>query len=414
MGHTKNKTKNIKKTRGRSTWAKGSKLRFLNARTDDWQTATDLDKVSKFYLNVTKLFIKKYGWDLLFDQDAEDEIPDPPDDLIIDWIGDEPFDDPKECTYQEMCTDRQLVPLPQSKNHQGLSMLAERSDPFDMLELSPKPPRKPRLLQYYSHLHYAKHIKPHFDEEWARVESAPVLPGKKKPAQVKVRNKFTETAFLNESEEFRTTLKADLENEHEEQLKAFRNGQAEKKTAQHYHNGLVDTAMYLQPLANLIADKFGMSVSFLLAGPIPDRGGQIEVRSVHSGEMAEVIPRNWPEFDRLGFHEVENIMLHFARRCFTEAQQREWALPGTLDDQEASEANFLATSAKHTPSAVPSASSPSTSDAEHVISSRVESSSTSDDMAALTNSTSPPPENATSLATSTSALPGPRCSISIF
>lgn len=72
------------RSRGRPSWVSGSKLAFLSQYSIDWQTATDTGLVAagQFYTNITKRFIKKYGWD--FDRWTDKECPDPNPDTIDD------------------------------------------------------------------------------------------------------------------------------------------------------------------------------------------------------------------------------------------------------------------------------------------------------------------------------------------
>jgi hypothetical protein len=61
---------------GCPSWVVGTKFTFLNQYSEDWQKATDQGVViaGRFYTQITKRFIKKYGWHFnrWEDKDCED------------------------------------------------------------------------------------------------------------------------------------------------------------------------------------------------------------------------------------------------------------------------------------------------------------------------------------------------------
>jgi hypothetical protein len=65
MGQCKNG-----KRRGPPTWARGTQLTFLDERKSTWQNASSAQQ-GRFYTNCTWLFIKKYGWELRDNDDAD-------------------------------------------------------------------------------------------------------------------------------------------------------------------------------------------------------------------------------------------------------------------------------------------------------------------------------------------------------
>jgi hypothetical protein len=77
------------------------------------------------------------------------------------------------------------------------------------------------------------------------------------------------------------------------------------------------SAYYLQPFADVAHAQFGMNIAILMCGPIPDRGGRIEVRSVHAGFSNGLVPRIWSDFDRAGFDVAQRSFVAFTRNCFS-------------------------------------------------------------------------------------------------
>lgn len=62
----------------------GSKFKFVDSRKGIWREAVDSNKAGEFYSNITKLWLRKYGWELPFDTDLEDKVDDPSDDCLND------------------------------------------------------------------------------------------------------------------------------------------------------------------------------------------------------------------------------------------------------------------------------------------------------------------------------------------
>ncbi|KAJ7910755.1 hypothetical protein B0H13DRAFT_2329068 [Mycena leptocephala] len=96
----------------------------------------------------------------------------------------------------------------------------------------------------------------------------------------------------------------------------------EPTTPQEYNIALNNAAYYLQPFADAIQERFGMNVTILMCGPIADRGGRIEVRSVHAGMSNGLVPMIWGDFDRAGFDSAQRSFVDFTHNCFTEAECR--------------------------------------------------------------------------------------------
>jgi hypothetical protein len=66
---------------GKVSWVHGTKEVFFRTCAEDWQTAKRLsqEKVSKFYDDITNLYIQKYGYDMKDDEDLKEDVPDPTD-----------------------------------------------------------------------------------------------------------------------------------------------------------------------------------------------------------------------------------------------------------------------------------------------------------------------------------------------
>ncbi|KAJ7876470.1 hypothetical protein B0H14DRAFT_2568185 [Mycena olivaceomarginata] len=75
-----------------------------------------------------------------------------------------------------------------------------------------------------------------------------------------------------------------------------------------------------------------MNVAILLCGPTPDRGGAIEMHSVHAGTSRGLVRRIWPDFDRAGFEATRRSFREFSEHCFTMEERRARSLGGVPED----------------------------------------------------------------------------------
>jgi hypothetical protein len=75
----KRKKGETKKKRGKASWVWGTKLRFFEARKDEWLAAVDTNQTSPFYTTMAKLYVRKYGYHVKDNEDLVEDIADPPD-----------------------------------------------------------------------------------------------------------------------------------------------------------------------------------------------------------------------------------------------------------------------------------------------------------------------------------------------
>jgi hypothetical protein len=81
-------------------------------------------------------------------------------------------------------------------------------------------------------------------------------------------------------------------------------------------SALDNAALYLQPFVSAVHERFGMNVVLLLCGPVPERGGAIEMHSLHAGTSQGMVPRIWPDFDRAGFEATQRSFRDFTEQCY--------------------------------------------------------------------------------------------------
>ncbi|KAJ7773604.1 hypothetical protein DFH07DRAFT_952651 [Mycena maculata] len=294
---------------GKVAWVHGTKLAFFTAQKDAYYAAVEMKEVGEFYSKMAQVYLKKYGYS-------------------VDW-----HEDLKE--GQEVADDKIGVWY----NSQFGGSVARKKAPgtsfkklFDKKELDPPAPVKPRVLHWYSRKFYDERIKPRVVACWNAVQRAPKPPPPAKPlALIQVRNTVTREAWNAETEPFKQEVLESIREEHEVAKAAYAlavSGEA-PSTAEGYNIAINNAAYYLQPFADGIHERFGMNVAIMMCGPVPDRGGRIEVRSVHSGMSNGLVPRVWSDFDRAGFDNAQRSMVEFTHHCFTEAECRARSLLAT-------------------------------------------------------------------------------------
>ncbi|KAJ7786776.1 hypothetical protein B0H14DRAFT_2630158 [Mycena olivaceomarginata] len=154
------------------------------------------------------------------------------------------------------------------------------------------------------------------------------------PALVTVRNAVTREVWLAQTPAFKEEVLAAIKLEHQTALKAYSLAMAAEapSTAEQYHVALNNAAYYLQPFTDAVHEQYGMNVCVMMCGPVPDRGGRIEVRSIHSGMSTGMVPRIWSDYDRAGFDVAQRSFIEFSHQCFSEADCRARSLNKNLEE----------------------------------------------------------------------------------
>lgn len=76
--------------------------------------------------------------------------------------------------------------------------------------------------------------------------------------------------------------------------------------------------MYLHPVAEAIASQMQAAVSICIIGPIGERNGEVEVRSVHVHWPGGLAAATWPAHDPTGYAEAEKSMCAYGRANFSQ------------------------------------------------------------------------------------------------
>ncbi|KAJ7429451.1 hypothetical protein B0H11DRAFT_2265630 [Mycena galericulata] len=289
---------------GKVGWVHGTKIPFFEA--------------------VGQLYLEKYGYNTAWEDDLEED-QDVADDVDPDEDVDSVPADVAVVRAEYFDVLRKRIGVWYNARYGG-SLEKRKAKKvtfkvlFDKPALEPPAPVKPRTLHYYSRKFYDERIKPLFTARWGTVSRRP-----DPPAVIKVRNAATKEAWEAETAAFKKEVILAIDNEHKIAKEAYSMAVsgAIPTTAEEYNIALNNSAYYLQPFADAINERFGMNVAIMMCGPIPDRGGRIEVRSIHAGMSNGLVPRIWADYNRGGFDAAQRSFIEFTHKCFTEEECRE-------------------------------------------------------------------------------------------
>ncbi|KAJ7078759.1 hypothetical protein C8R43DRAFT_1143352 [Mycena crocata] len=322
---------------GKVGWVHGTKIPFFVAYVEEFLAAVELRETSAFYEKMGHLYIGTYGWNTDWADDlptgqtqASDIDPDEDVDSLLPEVAE------ARAAYFAKLKGKIGVWY-KAQYGSGAAQKKQKVLPFtklfDSRALEPPEPEKPRAINFYSRRFYEERVSARVNARWAVVSRQP-----DPPKFITVVNTVTKETWLSETPAFRAEVEAALEAEHAAAMEAYSiaiSGEA-PTTPDEYNIALNNAAYYVQPFADGMANRFAMNVSILICGPVPDRGGRIEVRSIHAGKSLGALPRIWSDFDRGGFDAAQRSFIEFSHHCFTEEQCRARALDGVSMADESS------------------------------------------------------------------------------
>ncbi|RDB24451.1 hypothetical protein Hypma_008435, partial [Hypsizygus marmoreus] len=332
----RNRCKQQKKS-GRTTWVKGTKLVFLEARKDEFLAAHEAghDAAGRFYTKVACLWLLKYGYDLPLAEDIEADVPDPTDDLAnapLDFDGLDAEEDERRTKVFKVLKNK----LGQWYRHRFKVATTSTDGVKEILnsmhDMSATRPRKPYAVDYYSSKYYEKRVKAKFDDLWNQSSFRPT-------ARIAMCRDFTARCWEEEPQEFRESVEKELEEEYQQALQEYRNGKAWlPQSAEEYDRAMEDSPQMLIPFADAISQRLGVYVAVLMVGPT--REGRIGLRSIHSTTVGSCIHKTWPEADPDGFFMVERSITAYGSRFFSKQQcearrcDPQAGSPGSIDKED--------------------------------------------------------------------------------
>ncbi|KAF7790754.1 hypothetical protein EIP86_001711 [Pleurotus ostreatoroseus] len=350
---------------GRQTWAKGSKLALLTRYKPEFQRACANSTTSEFYNSILKIWLTLYGYDLPIEEDSPVPPPEPPEVPPAAYPGMNDVDDDTKTARGLYIKALRVVRTflesrASSSNSVALQKLRQwfyqscknvrnrelQTEAEALLQSSrdPKKPRKLGLLQGYAKWCWKDRIKPTFDVRWSPYErefTAASDKGKdikkeKAAKWMKVQRAVQKELWQREDEETKAAVKAMIDEHHKQALEEAEKGldMDTPTTAEDYDRILKNIAPYLKNVADTISRRTGLVCAILLAGPIPDEGGRLAVRSMHAGQTRGVEPMEWPVADPAGWSEVERSMVKFTNMVYTQADMAARALTREDDNED--------------------------------------------------------------------------------
>ncbi|KAJ7920722.1 hypothetical protein B0H13DRAFT_1867226 [Mycena leptocephala] len=301
---------------GKIGWIHGSKLQFFEVHKDDYLAAAEIKETGDFYSRVARLYLDKYGYNTPWDGDLEEGQ-----DVADDVDPDEDVDSlsSEEGERRAEYFKKLRVKIGSWYNGQYGNVVTKKTEKisfktvFDRTALEPPRPVKSRALHYFSHKFYDEMVK---DEATTRYAALSRLPNP--PALITVRNAVTRQVWNAQTDAFRAEVLEACEAEHKAAMEAYSMAVSGDvpSTPEEYNVALNNAGYYLQPFADAAHERFGMNVVIMMCGPVPERGGRIEVRSIHSGKSNSLAPRIWADFDRAGFDAAQRSFIEFSQNCF--------------------------------------------------------------------------------------------------
>ncbi|KAF9490482.1 hypothetical protein BDN71DRAFT_1434647 [Pleurotus eryngii] len=195
----KPKTGKQKKARGQKSWAKGSKLEFLESFKEEYLATADMRGL---YTKITTQFIDKYGYDLPHDEDASDTPP------IIVNLASLPYDEQEtEQERRDEIYDSLQLKIGNWLHHKYKRKQTDQDMVSELLNtmsrLAAVRPRRRNAMNIYWAENYASSIKKLFDAHWKKVKNTV-------PAELRMSMcaDFVRAKYEDETEEFRKALEA--------------------------------------------------------------------------------------------------------------------------------------------------------------------------------------------------------------
>ncbi|KAJ7812565.1 hypothetical protein B0H14DRAFT_3478733 [Mycena olivaceomarginata] len=240
---------------------------------------------TKFYNDVTKKFLTRYGYDLAFKENIAGNID--------DW---EPEDRKKGLSaahgnnwFRHRFNGKRL-------HSSALGSILKR---MQMMSGSAAHPQRKLNITVYSSKYYALKLKDGFDNVWARVKDT--VPAKER---ISMCQDYVRSHWEEESDEVKEEVAREADTH------------VPEESAEEYHNALETFDEVRIPLADALAERLGMHVVILAVGPVGSQRGEVRLRSVFSDTSSGQTSKVWGEFDRAGFTAAEVSLTRYGRAFF--------------------------------------------------------------------------------------------------
>ncbi|KAJ6463764.1 hypothetical protein C8R47DRAFT_1079759 [Mycena vitilis] len=268
---------------GLPSWVHGTKETFFAAMKDDFRAAKEVGRMGSFYDEAAHKYLGIYGYHTGWLEDLEEGQ------TVADDV--DPDEDPNSVDPDEAAERAVYFKKLRGKIgvwFNGRYGAVEKKtkkvtfrEVFDKPELDPPAPVKARTINFYSRRYYHERVAPTVTARW---EAAKRLPNP--PKLVTLRGAVTRELYAGESPAFKAEMQSSIEREHKAATDAYAMAMAADvpTTAEQFDVALNNAPYYLQPFADAIQAQYGMNVCIMMCGPVPDRGGRIEVRRYENYE----------------------------------------------------------------------------------------------------------------------------------
>ncbi|KAI0037805.1 hypothetical protein FA95DRAFT_1613867 [Auriscalpium vulgare] len=164
---------------------------------------------------------------------------------------------------------------------------------------------------------YAELIEPEYAKEWATAVALAGQGAKGLPKAVEVRNRLVKRIFDRQNETVQATVKQVVDTRYEKAMADYQRAYIDAPRTREQKEWALNSAFsILQPMVDMVSSRFGVAATLMMAGPMPSKGGEVDVLSVHSGELRGLVNMIWPEYDRAGYDTAANSLIGFAQAVF--------------------------------------------------------------------------------------------------
>ncbi|KAF7433842.1 hypothetical protein PC9H_005808 [Pleurotus ostreatus] len=302
------------KPRGRSTWAKGSKLELLLSFEDEYLATADPGSV---YTRITAAFLEKYGYDLPFDAEpAEDFVAEIPNIAAL------PYEEQiEEQTRRDEIHQKLRLKISNWMRHRFRHKQSDQDMVADILNtmssLTAERPRRRTAMNIYWAENYASRIRDEFRKHW---KSANLTASS--DVRMSMCAEFVRSKYDDETEEFRKNLEKRADAEYAQAMEDYNKRDALDGSPEAYARAWEESDNFLPIFVDAIAKKFRMSVSLLLVGPLGSEQGKIGMRSVHFNNAGSMTSLIWPQYDKTGFTNMQASLIRYGETVFSPEERK--------------------------------------------------------------------------------------------
>ncbi|KIM87300.1 hypothetical protein PILCRDRAFT_3800 [Piloderma croceum F 1598] len=327
----KKKVPGTETKRGAPDHFTGFKRSFLDSQVLLYQQALDhpksKEKTKEFYDKIARDFIAKFGDSEPFSLEPEEDPPAPSENTAATEYTDEEEAAKTTARYTKLQTKLAQWYRSKYKRPEVAKTSPTDVNPFAQIFGSAiTKPRKQSPFHTYQKLYYDSRVKEEHERRYAvakhkynnMTEAEREAQQLKDPVRVSMMTAITAEFWNLESDDFRDEVAKLAEEEHQKEVLEWELRQSAPKTPQQFHQQLQFAADVIRPIANAISVHMQAAVSICIIGPIADRNGEIEVRSIHSNWPGGISASTWPNFDPAGYELAEQSMCAYGRANFSE------------------------------------------------------------------------------------------------